>query len=132
VVTDFHFINPIFKILPLIFSLSGVILSLIIYASKGRKGLNIKKKFYIYFFLQNKKFFFDSIYNYISYKILIFSFNTYLIVDRGILEKVGPTSLYKIVAILGYKLRKLQSGYIFHFLFYIVITIIIFILLIII
>ena len=70
----------------------------------------------LYKFL-NKKWFFDKIYNeYINQFLLNFSyFITYKIIDRGLIEMIGPYGLSKTVYDNSKILRKYQSGLTFQY-----------------
>lgn len=50
---------------------------------------------------------------------------TYKDVDRGLLEKVGPSGLIKLVDTSSFNLKLLQTGYVYH---YMLITFFIFLL----
>jgi len=122
---DAEFITHIFKILPVILSLLGSISAFLVY-SFGRKLLvqlkisNIGKN--IYNFL-NKKWFFDKVYNeYIGQLFFTFSYDvTYKTVDRGIIEIFGPMGLSSVISKKALYLYKLQSGYLYHYTFLILI-----------
>lgn len=123
---DAEFITHIFKILPVILSLLGSISAFLIYSS-GRKLLvqlkisALGRSFYNFF---NKKWFFDKVYNeYIGQFFFTLSYNvTYKTVDRGIIEVFGPMGLSSIISKKALNLYKLQSGYLYHYTFLILIT----------
>jgi NADH-ubiquinone oxidoreductase chain 5 len=123
---DAEFITHIFKILPVILSLLGSISAFLIYSS-GRKILvqlkisKIGKSFYNFF---NKKWFFDKVYNeYVGQFFFTLSYDiTYKTVDRGIIEVFGPMGLSSIISKKALYLYKLQSGYLYHYTFLILIS----------
>ena len=111
---DIEFIPLVFKLFPLVLTLCGVLLAFFFYALNIELFFSIKKSSiynFIYTFLL-KKWYIDKLYNTLfSAPILKFSHSyTYKIVDRGLLELVGPftffTSTYKISSLLNI----LQSG----------------------
>lgn len=114
------------KLLPLFFSLSGALLAFILY--NFNYSLLYKFKLttvgqYLYLFL-NRKWFFDKIYNeIISQNILNIGYkHTYQNLDRGIIELFGPngfaTSIYK----QSFLMKKIQFGFIFHYIFMFIMT----------
>jgi len=131
---DIEFIPLVFKLFPLVLTLCGVLLAFFFYALNIELFFSIKKSSiynFIYTFLL-KKWYVDKLYNTLfSANILKFSHSyTYKIVDRGLLELVGPftffTSTYKISSLLNI----LQSGvihiyivFLFCFAFSILLTI---------
>jgi len=111
---DIEFIPLVFKLFPLVLTLCGVLLAFSFYALNIELFFSIKKSSiynFIYTFLL-KKWYIDKLYNTLfSAPILKFGHSyTYKIVDRGLLELVGPftffTSTYKISSLLNI----LQSG----------------------
>jgi len=122
---DSEFIIHIYKILPVILSLLGATLSFLLYSFGSRLLIQLKlsvlgKKIYHFF---NKKWFFDKIYNEqigqffftISYTI------TYKIIDRGIIEIFGPMGLSSIITKKATSIAKMQTGYLYHYTFLILI-----------
>merc|ERR1711991_294360 len=73
---------------------------------------------YIYTFI-NKKWYFDRFYNeFVSQNILNLSYVfSYKDVDRGFLEKIGPSGIVQPIKGFFNKLKNLQSGFIYHYLF---------------
>lgn len=134
---DYEFIPLFFKNLPLMVSLLGICLALILNKlffnlTQTTDGLVVKlvgirknQKFYtnnwirlcvkITWFLNNK-WYFDYIYNYyIGFSVLKHGYETfYKLIDKGLIEICGiqglSNSVYKIALILSRK----QSGYIYH------------------
>merc|ERR1712024_303804 len=76
----------------------------------------------LYNFL-NKKWFFDKVYNeYIGQFFFSFGYNvSYKIIDRGIIEIFGPMGLSSFISTSATKLVKLQSSYIYHYTFLILV-----------
>ena len=120
-VIDSEFIPVFYKLLPIVFSLFILIFSFFIYIYGSKFLFKIKtsslgKKFYSFL---NKKWFFDKIYNeYIGQFFFDFSFSvSYKIVDRGIIEILGPTGLSHFIKNMSLGLHMLQTKYIYHYLF---------------
>nr|YP_010131912.1 NADH dehydrogenase subunit 5 [Odontella regia]QQD79291.1 NADH dehydrogenase subunit 5 [Odontella regia] len=125
-----EFIPHKFKLLPLVFSLSGAFSSYILYTffNKYLFRLKLTKVGNLFYTFLNKKWFFDKIYNEIlnqSFFILGYKI-TYKTLDRGIFETIGPMGLSTILTKNSKALVKLQSGYIFHYTFLILICLTIF------
>lgn len=116
-----------YKSLPVILSLSGVFLAFFLYTYRSRNLFNLKVSFLgkkIYYFL-NKKWFFDKIYTE-CFGQFFFKFGysiSYKFVDRGIFEILGPTGLTIFFSKLASNLHRMQSGYLYHFTFSILIGI---------
>ncbi len=116
------------KLLPAIFSISGAVLAIFIYNKSPNLIINLTqtslgKK--IYTFLNNK-FFFDVIYNhyFISYGLKI-SYATSKILDRGVIELIGPYGLSITLINLGKNIAKLDTGIITTYGLYIILGLII-------
>ena len=123
---DAEFIPSFYKLLPVKLSLFGVFLAFFLYTFKTKVLFQIKKSYFgkkIYNFL-NKKWFFDKIYNeYIGQFFFKFSYSaSYKIVDRGIFEILGPNGLSFVASKKALNLYKLQTGYLYHYTFIILIT----------
>jgi len=122
---DAEFIQHKFKILPVVLSLLGASSSFFLYTFYNDLLFTIKtsylgKKLYNFF---SKKWFFDKVYNeYIIQVLFKFSYNTsYKLIDRGIIEILGPMGLTNLISKNAWSLSKLQSGFIYHYTFLILI-----------
>ena len=118
---DAEFIEHRFKILPVFLSLVGASSSFFLYSFFNKTLLNIKlsylgKKIYNFF---SKKWFFDKVYNeYITQSLFKFSYNTsYKLIDRGIIEILGPMGLSSLISKKAKTFYRLQSGSIYHYSF---------------
>ena len=118
---DAEFIEHKFKVLPVILSITGATSSFILYSFFNNTLFNIKlsyvgKKLYNFF---SKKWFFDKVYNeYITQSLFKFSYNTsYKLVDRGIIEILGPMGLSSLITKKAKIFYKLQTGSIYHYSF---------------
>jgi len=76
-------------------------------------------KNYTHFLTENG--FFDKVYNeYIVQKMLFFGYHiSYKTIDRGIIEIFGPMGLSAAVTKQANLMRELQTGYIYHYAFFI-------------
>lgn len=116
---DAEFIPQIFKLLPVILSLSGFALAFFLYNFQASLLVNFKMSFIgvkLYQFL-NRKWFFDKLYNEI-FGQAFFKFGysvSYKFIDRGIFEILGPTGLSLVVMKVASSLHKLQTGNIYHY-----------------
>jgi NADH-ubiquinone oxidoreductase chain 5 len=110
---DSEFIPFYIKNIPLLFTLLGIALSLLINVKFSlfftRCFIKKKNYYYLYNFI-NKKFFFDKIYNYfIAKSILNFSYEiTFKLIDKFFLENLGPNMYNKISKISYNNLSKLN------------------------
>ena len=124
-----EWINLFAKLLPLELSLLGAGGAFFLYTFKYDLLVFLKKSevgLKIYTFL-NRKWFFDKIYNelinqnilYIGYK------HTYQNMDRGIIELIGPNGISLNLYNKSYNLSKINTGFIFHYIFLILLGIVI-------
>lgn len=116
---DAEFIIHFFKILPVLLSLLGFFLAIILFSFYPKVLIRVKLSFIgkkMYNFL-NRKWFFDKLYNeYISQFFFKFGYSiSYKFVDRGIFEVLGPTGLSLVAVKIGTNFHKLQTGYIYHY-----------------
>ena len=124
---DAEFIPHIWKVTPVILSIFGASLSFLLYTFGKTFLYKIKLSFIgrkIYNFL-NKKWFFDKVYNeFITQSFLSFSYNvSYKIIDRGIIEVLGPMGISNLVNRQSTNLYKLQTGFLYHYALVILISV---------
>jgi NADH-ubiquinone oxidoreductase chain 5 len=124
---DAEFIETFYKILPVILSLSGGIVAFILYNFRSDLLFKLKTSFVgkkLYVFL-NRKWFFDKIYNeYFGQFFFKFGYSvSYKFIDRGIFEILGPTGLSTIALNVGSKIHKMNSGFIYHYMLIILVTV---------
>ena len=123
---DAEFIDLFYKLLPVGLSLFGAFLSFMLYNFKFQLLFQLKisflgKKIYNFF---NRKWFFDKIYNE-CFGQFFFKFGysvSYKFVDRGVFELLGPTGLSLSITRLASNLYKMQTGYLYHYTFSILIS----------
>nr|YP_009317595.1 NADH dehydrogenase subunit 5 [Pterocladiella media]AOX49047.1 NADH dehydrogenase subunit 5 [Pterocladiella media] len=116
-----EFLEVQIKWLPFLLSAFGVILATIINLS--RFYILINWNFHSFFaFLVSKKWFWDPIYNrFFIYPILTFGYNTTLKnLDRGFIELAGPYGTMNFIPIWANLIKKLQTGQITHYIFFMV------------
>jgi NADH-ubiquinone oxidoreductase chain 5 len=113
------------KLLPLIISLVGAISAILLYHKTpefliGLTETSLGKN--IYTFL-NGKYFFDIIYNYyiigFGFKL---SYNISKILDRGVIELIGPYGISSILTNTGINISKLDTGVITTYSIYITLS----------
>jgi proton-translocating NADH-quinone oxidoreductase chain L len=132
VMSDIEFIDLFFKLLPLIMSILGATIAYFMYAFGLSFFYEIKKRqtFKVLYNFLNRKWYFDRIYNeFVNQKTLDVSYSyAYKDVDRGLIEKLGPSGIVNTVAYIFNSIKQLQSGFMFHYLFMFLISIVILIL----
>jgi NADH-ubiquinone oxidoreductase chain 5 len=120
---DAEFAPQFFKILPVCFSILGAFLALFFYTfmSKDLYSLKISMLGRICYTFLNKKWFFDKFYNeFLNQAALTFGFYvTYKILDRGLIEMIGPFGLTKIIFVSSKKIAKQQIGSFYIYAFWI-------------
>jgi len=118
---DIEFLATPYKIMPLIFTLLGFFLAFYIYNSQMVAYLQLKKTaIYKHFYnFLNKKWFFDRVYvQYLTQKIINTSTDIYIEIDRGLLEKWGPSGITNSLLRFTKYLSKFQSGQIIDYLYF--------------
>jgi len=118
-IIDAEFMPHLFKILPTYFSLFAAVLAVIVYTFCSKELYFLKTSLLgrkLYTFL-NRKWCFDKVYNeYISQQMLFFGyFVSYKMIDRGIIEMLGPFGLSKTVLTKSNFLSRLQSGVVYDY-----------------
>jgi NADH-ubiquinone oxidoreductase chain 5 len=107
----------ILKLMPTILIFISIIIIIIISINSRNQDLYLGRKVYL---LLNRKYWIDNIYTYIFVlPILNLGYFTNKIIDRGILELIGPKGIKSIIKYLG-KLEKLETGFILHYIIYII------------
>jgi len=122
---DAEFVSTFYKTLPVKLSLLGVISAFFFYKFRSNMLFRMKTSFLgqkVYNFL-NRKWFFDKIYNeYFGQFFFKFGYSiSYKFVDRGIFEILGPTGLSLVALKIGTSLHKMQTGFVYHYSFIILI-----------
>jgi NADH-ubiquinone oxidoreductase chain 5 len=114
-----EFIPLFVKLLPTFFSLAGVLVSVLVYMvyygySVALFNNSLGRLVYVFF---NKRWLFDLFYSeFFARPFLRFGyFITFRLLDRGLIEWVGPYGLVKIVNLISQKVAALGSGYIYHY-----------------
>lgn len=106
------------KLIPFIFSLSGLFFATFIYSYFiNLTSLRWFKKTYYFYSFFSKKWYFDNIYvNYIVDMFLDFGYIiSFKNIDRGLLENLGPLGVINFFKNLSLKISNLQSGLIYHY-----------------
>lgn len=114
--------NLILKLLPLIFTILGTLLIIILYEFKYSLiyvyNNNILLNLYIYF---NNKLMLDQLLNnFILRSHLSFGFKLNQFIDKGTLQILGPRGIYDTLNIIVYNLIKLSTGSLFSFSIYLI------------
>lgn len=119
VMVDAEFLPYYIKMLPVFFSILGACLAFILNNYFSEAVYNFTKKYsYLYTFL-NKKWYFDNIYNkYIVNSFLFFGYHiSFKTIDRGFIEIFGPLNIVRIIDKLVINFNKIQTGYLYHYAF---------------
>lgn len=121
VLSDIEFTSIFYKLLPLIASVSGVIGAYILYTIDINNYYVLKEvsKFRVFYTFLNKKWYFDRIYNQVVVQnVLHLGYHyAYKDVDRGLVEKVGPSGIIESTEYVSRMFTLLQTGLLFHYLF---------------
>jgi NADH-ubiquinone oxidoreductase chain 5 len=119
-----EYIPQFIKYIPLMFGILGCFFAYMINISKISHLYNVyyfktsKIGKSLYLFL-NKRWLFDKVYNdYIVSPSLSFGYSvSFKTLDKGIIEILGPYGIVKTFQSLSYMVSKIQSGYIYHYAF---------------
>jgi len=121
VLSDIEFVDLFHKLLPLMISLAGAFLAYFLYSFGLEFFYSIKKTstFKIIYNFLNRKWYFDRVYNeFIGQNALNISYHfSYKDMDRGLIEKIGPSGIVQSVRHTFNRINALQSGQIYHYLF---------------
>jgi len=110
-----------FKLLPLIFSLTGFAISYLFYFSFF--PIFVLSFYYVYSFF-SYKWYFDFFYNRFAFNFLFFSYIfPFKSFDRGLLEWLGAKGLGKKILDYGLNWKYFHTGDIFHFTFFFFISV---------
>lgn len=114
-----EFLPFMIKIFPVILSLLGFSLALIIYTyfTKYLAQLLTNNFFREFYMFLNKKWYFDKLYSEIIYqKVLFLSYNPlYAIFDKGIFNILGPRLLTNTLENLSTVTAETQTGFFYHY-----------------
>lgn len=128
---DAEFLPTSVKLIPVVFSMTGIISSFIIYTFFQKNITQIKLNTFgnFVFIFFNRKWFIDKIYNEtLNQNISSSSYNNiYKLVDKGIIEYFGPFGLTFTMYSNSKRINKLQTGQIYHYSLIITLGIILFI-----
>jgi len=121
-VFDAEFLPQSIKLIPVIFSLLGVFMAIVIYGILplnfiyNFKMSKIGQSFYLFF---NRKWFFDKVYNeFINQSVLKFGYDiSYKVIDRGLIENLGPYGLSNLFYGKNFNFLNYQTGLIYHYTF---------------
>ena len=114
-----EFIPQHFKVLPVFLSILGGFSGFVFYNFFSYYLFDFKVSFFgksLYTFL-NRKWFFDKIYcDFIIQPSLSIGFHlTYKIVDRGLLEMLGPFGVSNLVYFKSVQFSRIQTGFVYHY-----------------
>lgn len=116
---DSEFLSHYYKTIPLVFSLSGLNLALFLYSFEQKFLFAVKVSHAgrkIYRFL-NRKWFFDKLYNeFLGQLFFKASYSiSYKLIDKGVLEMLGPRGVSHVVLKSSYIAHKSQSFSLYHY-----------------
>jgi proton-translocating NADH-quinone oxidoreductase chain L len=108
---DFDFFHDLFKVLPSIFSLFGILFVYLVYYKYPNNFHFSYKKYVIFSYLFCKKFFADAFNSfYIYLPTATFSLNiTYKLLDQGLLELFGPLGFHSFILSLSQRLATIET-----------------------
>ena len=119
VIFDAEFLPVTIKLIPVIFSLSGAFLSYLIYVVLSADfiySIKMSKFGIIFYNFFNRKWFFDKVYNeFINQYVMKMGYHiSYKLIDRGVIENLGPFGISNFFYSNYMKLNFIQTGLIYH------------------
>jgi proton-translocating NADH-quinone oxidoreductase chain L len=119
ILIDSEFLPSLVKNIPLILTIAGFISSFLFincYVTSKVFSFNIKLTFRSMFIFLSKKWFFDQIFGSILHRSMNFGYKTsFLLLDKGLVEHIGPTGLSYLNFSFANWLYFFQSGFLFHY-----------------
>lgn len=135
ILLDSEFLPLCIKMIPVIFSFFGIFFCFLFYNSFFLNNLLVKDSIFFSWWLSfyrflSKKWFFDFLYNFF---LVRFFFNfcyfiSFKLIDRGFIEFFGNLSVVRFSQKLSLFFSQLHSGFIFHYIFFIIVGLSFFIL----
>lgn len=127
IIIDSEFIDTSVKLIPLVLSLIGAGSAVLLNHLYPKFLYNIKLSpigYKLYAFL-NKRWYFDKVQNeFIGKNVMSFGYNvSYKIIDRGIVEVLGPLGITTTVKDLSKRASIFQTGYIYNYAFIMLVSI---------
>jgi NADH-ubiquinone oxidoreductase chain 5 len=125
-----EFLEYYYKLIPLFFSIFGLLTSISIYFVLYNYTIIIVKNGLLrsfYFFLV-KKWYFDLVYNNLFvFKLLTFFYlTTFKVIDRGLIEFFGPLSIVRLINHFSSLFSFFQTGFLYNYIFIVLLGIIFF------
>ena len=119
---DFEFLSPFIKLFPVFISLTGALIGTFGYLFFSTSIFFFTTSF-IFVFLSNKWFVDFLINQTVVRPSLLLGNDIYKILDTGFFELFGPTGILNFGQLYSRFLSKLQSGYIFHYSYFIFLSV---------
>jgi NADH-ubiquinone oxidoreductase chain 5 len=117
VMVDAEFLPHSIKLIPIVFSLTGAISALILYSFFADTLYSLKRNNSGLYTFGNRKWLFDKVYaEWIIQPVFNHAYSsTYLTVDRGLLEVLGPYGIGKALYSHALSISHFQSGHWYHY-----------------
>ena len=116
---DSEFLPTSIKLVPLVLSLSGAALALVLYRQEPALAVNLKTGFSRIFAFLTHSWYIDALISrFISRKVLNFGYKySFQLLDKGLFESVGPKNASNVFYQLSQSISQLQTGIIYHSVF---------------
>jgi len=113
-----HYVPLWVKYLPIFLAILGILCAYLFYVLNPNLPKILSKKFYPIYNLFFNKWYFDELYDYLFVKSFI-KFGNYFWKkgDEGTIDRFGPNGISKLVKNISSKSIIIQSGYIYHYAF---------------
>lgn len=118
VMEDAHHVSIFVKLMPLVVSIGGIALAIVIYTRKPWIARRIIAKFPAIYQLFYHKWYFDAMYNKVFVRPAVrWGHFFWLRGDKAVIDTYGPDGISNIVVRFAALCSRLQSGYVFHYAF---------------
>ena len=113
-----HSVPKWVKLLPIVLAIIGISIATVFYVLIPDLPSRVSKAFRVLYTLFYNKWYFDEIYNYLFVKpIKIFSVFCWNIIDKKIIDGMGPNGISSKVFSLSKISSKIHTGYVYHYSF---------------
>jgi len=113
-----HSVPKWVKLLPIVLAIIGISIATVFYVLIPDLPSRVSKAFRVLYTLFYNKWYFDEIYNYLFVKpIKIFSVFCWNIIDKKIIDGIGPNGISSKVFSLSKISSKIHTGYVYHYSF---------------
>lgn len=117
-----HHVELIIQLMPLIVGITGALVGFYFY--KGKKYLLVAEQLKMIFLLLKNKYYFDELYNKIFIRTTRGLSNIFKIIDTQLIDRYGPNGVSVVTRAFSWCMCQLQTGYIYNYALYIILSLV--------